>query len=82
MQPEMGDLFREVEIEHARLDPCRALLHVDLEHSVHLRRHDHDGLVDRHRTTGQAGARPSGRDRATVAPSDPHATLHLGSADG
>ena len=77
----MGDGAAEVEVQHAGLDPRDASVDIDREHPVHLRRDDHDGVVERDRATGEAGARAAGDERATVRDGDAHAGLHLFGAE-
>ena len=67
VQPEVRDRPREVEVEHARLDPREALVGVDLEDAVHLRGHDDDRVVDRRRAAREAGAAPPRHERPVVA---------------
>ena len=64
VQPELLELTREVEVEHAGLDPRLAVHGVDAEDPVHLRRHDHDRAVERHRSAGETGARATRRRTA------------------
>ena len=62
-----GDRPAEVEVQHAGLDPCDAIVGVDLEDAVHLRGDDHDRVAERHRAAGEAGARPARDERTPVA---------------
>ena len=67
VQAEVRDRPRQVEVEHARLDPRDPLDRVDLEHAVHLGRHDDDGVVERGRPAGEPGAAPPRDERHVVA---------------
>ena len=71
VQAEVRDLPAEIQVEHARLDPGELLVGVDLEHAVESRGDDHEGIVDRRRAAGQAGAAPSRHERPVVARRDP-----------
>ena len=56
----------EVEVEDPGLDPGDPGLDVDLQHTVHLGRDDHERVVDRGRSAGQPGAAPPGDERTPV----------------
>ena len=77
VEAERNRRLREVEVEHAGLDPSDPVLRVDLEDPVHLRRGDHDRSPDRHGSSGEAGARATRRDRASVPRRDANAGLNL-----
>ena len=66
VQPEMGDGSAQVEVQHARLDPRDAGVGIDREHAVHLRRDDHDRVVERHRSARQTRAGATGDEGAAV----------------
>ena len=61
---------REVEVEHARLDPRPSAGAVDGQDAVHLGGRDHHRALGRYGTTGQAGARAAGDERHAVAHGD------------
>ena len=71
----------EIEVDHTRLDPRDALVGVDGQDPVHLRRDDHDRTAEGHRTAGEPGAGTAGDERSAVCPRQPHARLHLGGGD-
>ena len=77
VEPEVADRTREVEVQHARLHPCNARLRIDLEHSVHLGRHDHHRVVERGRSPREPGPAPT-RDEGPAVPSrDPNGRSNL-----
>ena len=57
---------RQVEVEHAGLDPRPAGHRVDRQDAGHLGRRDHDGALRRHGAAGQAGARTAGDEGDAV----------------
>ena len=77
VETEVGDGAAEVEVQDTRLDPRDASVGVDRQDPVHLRRDDHDRVVERHRPAGESRARPAGDERATVLHRGAHARLHL-----
>jgi hypothetical protein len=72
---------RQVEVQHAGLDPGHPFVDVDLENAVHLRRDHDDGrqFGQRHGTAREAGPRAARHDRPVVLVGDHHDGLHLGS---
>ena len=62
-----GDRARQVEVQHARLDPRDPAVRIDLEHAVHPGRDDDDRVVERGRAAREAGAAPTRDERPTVA---------------
>ncbi len=77
VESERAEMFAQVEIDDARLDPCDAVLGVDLENSVHLRHRDHDRSAERNGTAGKAGSGPSGDHGPVVASRHLHHGLDL-----
>ncbi len=59
---------------------------VDVEHAVHARGHDHDGISERRRTTREAGTAATSYERTAVATRDADRSRDLiggaGPADG
>ncbi len=86
VEAEAGHRVGQVEVEDAGLDPGDPIVDVDLEHPVHLRRDDHQRLVDRSRAAGEPGSAAPGDERATVTRCDLHRARDLfgraGKADG
>jgi hypothetical protein len=70
VQAEVRYLPAEIEVEDPGFDPRQPLVGVDLENVVELGGHDHEGIVDRGRTAGEAGPAPPGHERSVVARRD------------
>ena len=57
IQPEMRDVFRELQIDHARLHHRAHVFRVDFEDAVHARENDDKSALGRDRAAAQSGAR-------------------------
>ncbi len=82
MQPVGRHGAGEIEVENTGLDPGKPIDGIDREHSIHLRGHDQDGVIERSRTTGQAGAGAAGHEGSAMPHGHPNAGLHLGRTRG
>ena len=78
VQPELGDVARQVEVEHTRLDPRLPGRRVDRQDPVHLRDRDDHRTVERYGSAGQSGSGTAGHEWRTVPDRGLHAVDDFG----
>ncbi len=62
----------EIEVQYPRLDPRGAVLRVDLDDVIHLRRDDHNRIGQWCGAARQAGSTPPRNERPLVGPGHTH----------